>query len=309
LGLWILAAQGTLAQDTLSASTSFTVKKFTPLPGNGVLVTGTHIGFLTGSYLLLNKAWYSNYPKRSFHRFNDNREWNQMDKVGHFWTTYHLARASAASWKWAGMPPKQSVLFGTLTGLAYQAIIEIQDGYSAQWGFSWGDVGANIAGAAAFSTQEFFWKEQRIQFKLSYWGYNYGSDLIGRRNELFGKSFPEKLLKDYNSQTYWVSANLKSFFPKSNLPKWLNVALGYGSDGLLGGFENKWIDKLGNTINRSDISRIRQFYLSPDIDLTHIPTRNKLLKSVFFVFSIVKIPAPAIMLNSKGKWRMYALYY
>ena len=51
------------------------------------------------------------------------------------------------------------------------------------------------------------------------------------------------MLKDYNGQTYWLSANLKSFFPGSNIPPWLNVAIGYGADGMFGGFENKWIDE------------------------------------------------------------------
>ncbi len=36
-------------------------------------------------------------------------------------------------------------------------------------------------------------------------------DLKSRRNELFGKSFAERILKDYNSQTYWISANISSF--------------------------------------------------------------------------------------------------
>ena len=53
----------------------------------------------------------------------------------------------------------------------------------------------------------------------------------------------ERMLKDYNGQTYWLSANLKSFFQGSNIPAWLNVAVGYGADGMFGGFENKWIDE------------------------------------------------------------------
>lgn len=292
--------------DTLASKKDFRVIR----QKRATLVAGAHAGFLTGSYILLNQAWYVNYPRGSFHTFNDNKEWNQMDKLGHIWTTYHVARGSAATWKWAGQSHKKSVLYGSLSAIAYQSIIEIQDGFSSQWGFSWGDMAANITGAAVYAAQELGWKEQRIQIKMSYWGYDYPSDLLNRRNQLFGKSFPERLLKDYNSQTYWASANLKSFFPASNLPKWLNLAAGYSSDGLLGGFENKWVNgDPGFPVNRTDISRIRRFFLSPDIDLTKIKTRSKFLKSAFFFISIFKIPAPALMLDSKGKFKAYAVYY
>jgi hypothetical protein len=53
-------------------------------------------------------------------------------------------------------------------------------------------------------------------------------------------------LKDYNGQTYWASANFKSFFPKSNLPPWLGVSVGYGAEGLFGAEENVDTDENGN---------------------------------------------------------------
>ena len=43
------------------------------------------------------------------------------------------------------------------------------------------------------------------------------------------------MLKDYNAQTYWFSANLKSFFPEIKFTAWLNVAVGYGAEGMFGG--------------------------------------------------------------------------
>src|SRR3712207_8632374 len=39
------------------------------------------------------------------------------------------------------------------------------------------------------------------------------SDLNMRANDLYGSSFAERMIKDYNGQTYWLSANLKSFMP------------------------------------------------------------------------------------------------
>ena len=37
----------------------------------------------------LNQLWYKDYPKSNFHFINDNNQWLQMDKVGHFYSTYH----------------------------------------------------------------------------------------------------------------------------------------------------------------------------------------------------------------------------
>ncbi len=273
------------------------------------LIAGVHAGLWTGSYIALNKTWYANYPRSSFHFFNDNDEWNQMDKLGHVWTAYNVGRVSSEMWEWTGLSRKKSVIFGGISAVAYQSIIEIQDGFSAEWGFSWGDMTANIVGAGAFIWQELGWKDQRIQIKMSYWPYDYPSELIGRRNQLFGKGFIERTLKDYNSQTYWISTNIKSFFPNSSLPRWLNIAVGYGSDGMLGGTENKWTDKQGNQFDRTDIPRTRRFFLSPDIDLTKIKTRSKLLKTIFFTFNILKVPAPAIELDGRGKFKFHPLYY
>ena len=271
---------------------------------------GAHAAAWSASYVALNKAWYADYPKQKFHFFNDNGEWNQMDKAGHTWTAYQMSRFSAGLWKWTGLSDTKSAWLGGVSGMAYQSIIEIQDGFSSEWGFSWGDMTANALGAATFVAQQLGWKEQRLQIKLSYWQYDYSSpELTTRRNQLFGTSLPERMLKDYNSQTYWLSANVRAFFPNSSWPRWLNIAAGYNSDGMFGGYENKWIDKQGNSFNRYDIPRVRHFFLSPDIDLTRIKTNNKLLKSVFSVVNIVKIPAPSIGFSSKGKLKLYALYY
>lgn len=276
-----------------------------------ILLSSTaHAAFWAGSYIALNKVWYADYPRSGFHFFNDNREWNQQDKAGHLWTTYQVSRISGAVWKWTHLKPSTSAWLGGLSGMAYQSIIELNDAYSAEWGFSWGDMIANATGAAAYVSQELLWQQQRIQIKMSYWPYDYNSpELKTRRDQLFGKSLPEQLLKDYNSQTYWLSANLHDFFPQSRIPKWLNLAVGYNSDGLLGGFDNKWEDAEGMPHDRTDITRVRKWLLSADVDLTKIPTNSKFLRSVFYLVNMIKIPAPALSIDSKGKFRAHALYY
>jgi hypothetical protein len=261
-----------------------------------------------GSFVALNNAWYANYPKSPFHFYNDGKEWLQMDKIGHSWSTYQISQHTTKIWEWAGTGHRQSVLIGSLSGMAYLSVIEILDGYSDKWGFSGYDVLANAAGAGLFAFQELEWKEQRIQMKLSYMPVRYGN-LGNRADDLFGDGSVEKVLKDYNGQTYWLSANIKSFFPNSNVPSWLNLAAGYGAKTMLGGYENKWYDGNGNLVTRFDIKRIRRFHLSLDIDLTKIKVKNKKIATLFSLFNVLKIPAPSFEIRNDGRFKFHPLYY
>jgi hypothetical protein len=78
---------------------------------------------------------------------------------------------------------------------------------------------------------------------------------------------------------------------------------------MLGGRENKWTDENGNTVDRTDAERYRRIFLSLDLDLTRIPTRNKFLKSVFSVVNVLKIPAPALEYDTRGNWKVHGIYY
>jgi len=273
-----------------------------------LLIIGNAAAY-TGSMTALYQIWYKDYPQTHFHFFNDNHEWQQVDKVGHAYSAYVASRASMEMWRWAGANRNHRIWIGGMSGAFYQTVIETLDGFSAEWGWSWGDFAANMFGSGMLVSQELLWDEQRISFKFSTTKRKYPSGELGARaNELYGKSFGERMFKDYNAQTLWFSANLKSFFKKSNLPAWLNIAVGYGADGMYGGDDNIWSDKLGNIHDRSDIKRYRQFYLSPDIDLTRIKTKSKPLRVALFVLNCFKIPAPALELSQgklKGHWMHY----
>jgi len=272
------------------------------------LVAGLNVAAYAGSLVVLNEAWYKGFPRTSFHTFNDSKEWMQVDKTGHAWTAYTVGKYAADIWQWAGLTHKKAVWVGGLSGAGYLTVIEFLDAHSARWGWSWADMGANVLGSGLFISQELAWKEQRIQFKFSAHPRSYDASLKPRTDDLFGKSLPEKTLKDYNGQTYWLSFNLRSFLRESDLPAWLNISVGYGAEGMLGGFENKWTNTDGSISTRYDIPRRRQFYLAPDIDLTKIKTRKKAVRTLLNVLNAIKIPAPTIEL-SKGKLRAHWLYF
>ena len=214
-------------------------------------------------------------------------------------------------WRWAGLSRKKRIWIGGLSGIAYQTIIETLDGFSSEWGWSWGDMGANVFGSGMVIGQELAWNDQRVKMKFSFHKKNYGSaDLNERADELYGKGLTARMLKDYNGQTYWLTANLNSFFPKSNFPKWLNIAVGYGAEGMFGASENVGRDDIGNiNFDRRDITRYRQFYIAPDLDLTKIKTRSYLVKLALIALNSFKFPTPSLEYNTRGKLVFHFLHF
>ncbi len=274
------------------------------------LITAANIVGYGGTLIGLNAIWYAKYPRSGFHFFNDDAEWQQMDKVGHVYSAYLESNASMEMWRWAGLNRKERIWIGGLSGVAYQSIIEILDGFSSEYGFSPGDFAANILGSAIFVSQELAWDQQKIKIKFSFHRKNYGEpDLDKRADILYGKTEIERFIKDYNGQSYWFSANIHSFFPETKLPRWLNISVGYGAEGMFGGTQNIGLDDNGNIIfDRRDIKRYRQWYLSPDVDFTKIRTNKKGIKILLFVLNSFKFPAPTLEYsngNFKGHWIVF----
>jgi hypothetical protein len=266
---------------------------------NTVIVSEAIIGSTT--LIALNQAWYADYPRSDFHFINDNFEWLQMDKAGHVFSAYHLGSFGAKALKWSGADKKSQLLYGSTLGLTFLTAVEVFDGFSANWGASLGDVAANVSGTALFVSQELLWDEQRIVPKFSFHRTPYAS----ARPNVLGSSFSEQILKDYNGQTYWLSANIHSFFKSSKtIPKWLNVAVGYGAEGMITGE-----DEFVNAVFLPTDKRYRQFYLSLDVDLTKIETKSHFVKTILTVFNTIKIPAPTFEIKGSGGTKFHLLYF
>lgn len=247
-----------------------------------------------------HQLWYKNDETVPFRFTNDNSHWLQMDKAGHFYSTYHLTRFGAEAMQWAGANLKSQLIYGAGMGLLLMTTIEVADGFSENYGFSWGDMGANIFGASLYVGQELLWNEQRIVPKFSFQTTPYAS----ARPEILGSSVAKQLFMDYNGQTYWLSANLHAFLKWDAVPSWLNIAFGYGATGMLAAE-----DRLTNNIFMPDASRTRQFYLSLDLDLTKIQTQNHTLKTLFSWVQLIKIPAPTLSFTRDNKPKFYPIFF
>ena len=291
-------------KETFPSISSITIKNRTRFVTIGNIVG--YSGIMVGLY----SAWYKDYPQSGFHTFNDSREWLQVDKVGHLFSSYITSRASMELWRWTGIERKKRIWYGGMSGAVYLTIIETLDGFSEQWGWSWSDFATNVIGSGALIAQELAWDDQRLKFKFSFHRKEYSEPQLNMRtDELFGKNFGNRMLKDYNGQTYWASLNLKPFFKNSNLPEWLAVAVGYGGEGLFGGEENIGKDNNGNIVfDRRDIHRYRQWYIAPDIDLRKIKTNKKAVRVALDMLSALIFPTPSLEF-SNGKIKAHAMHF
>ncbi|MBN4085370.1 DUF2279 domain-containing protein [Flavobacteriaceae bacterium AH-315-B10] len=266
---------------------------------NAVIISEASLATLT--LIGLNEIWYKDFPRSKFHTIDDSNEWLQMDKFGHILSSYYLGKLGADALNWSGVSKKNQLIYGSTLGFGFLTAVEIFDGYSKEWGFSWSDIASNAVGTGLYVAQELLWNEQRISLKYSFHRTKYAK----MRPDKLGENFLQEVLKDYNGQTYWLSANLHSFSKNKNskIPKWLNLAFGYGADGMLTANN----DNVDNLFTNQD--RIRQFYLSFDVDLTRIRTESNLLRTIFSIINVVKIPMPTIEFDSKNRVVFHLFYF
>lgn len=251
----------------------------------------------SGSLIGLSQVWYKDYEKIGFHSFNDSKEWLQMDKAGHIFTAYHLSDKVFKLYNWTGLDRKKSAWIGAGVGWGYQFSFELLDAQSSGWGFSWSDLGANTLGSGLFLAQELCWQEQYLKLKFSYSPSPYAQF----RPAVLGSTHAERLLKDYNGQTYWLSVSPGSVFKSSKIPQWIALSVGYSSDAKLVGHNDFFQTPDGSKTFRAQ----REFILSLDLDVTKLPIKKRWLKTALSPFNVIKIPFPALVWQGNtmyGKW-------
>ena len=239
----------------------------------------------TGSLFVLNKVWYENNERQSFRFFDDNPEWKQIDKLGHFYSSFYLTYGISRGLQAYNLRPKKADLIGAIVGFGVLLPIEVFDGFSPAYGASVGDLAADAAGPLFYLAQQAIWKDVRLIPKFSF---RY-TDYAAMRPSVLG-SGAERILKDYNGETYWLSVDMDKFV---RFPKWLNLAVGYGANGMVYAR-----DAQQSEYNLSPA--LREYYLSLDLDLSGIRTRSKGVKTLLFVLNMVKIPSPTLRFTSEG---------
>ncbi len=248
-------------------------------------------GFV-GSVGFLSATWY-NEKSTSFHFHNDNTAWQGLDKLGHSYSNFQLCQFQYHALQTRGIASNKARWYAALTSTIVTSSIEILDGTQADYGFSWGDMTANSLGVALFLLN----RQQAISFKWSF----HPTPLAAQNPALLGKNLSQQWLKDYNGQTYWLSFNLRKLLPKSNLPSFFGIALGYGGYDMLHG---QYAQNLQAGYEPYPI-----YYLSLDIHLSKIHTHSRLLQRVFQVFDMIKIPAPTLAFTPHRGVSGYLIFF
>lgn len=254
-----------------------------------------------GVSVFLGFVWYADQERVPFHFYNDLEGYLQMDKWGHAYGAYFESYHAYYALRWSGLSEKKALIWGGPYGFLAQAPIEIFDGLYEGWGFSWSDIGANALGSALFAGQQALWQEQRILMKFSYQPSRYAS-----LHDDLGETPLERFFLDYNAHTYWLSANIRRFSGWERIPPWINLSLGYSANGMINEFSNPDFYR-GEPF--PELARYRQWIVSPDIDLSRIPTRKAWVASLLKYLNMLKIPMSAVEYNSVEGWRLRALYY
>ena len=248
----------------------------------------------------INEVWYKNYARSDFHFFDDLKEWNGMDKIGHACTSYQLNKISHSLFEKNNI--KKPLLKSSVYTFGYMLGVELLDGYSTEWGFSIYDVIGNGLGTILYTLQERKFKNQPFEIKFS----SHKSTYASCRPSLLGENRLQQILKDYNGQTYWLTFNYNELWNKRiKLFDYIDFAFGYSIDGFTGGHNNPEISSCNCLIsNCNNLKRTSQFIFSVDLNTSKIKNKHPILGKFLLPFDIVKIPFPAFILNNSKNFKL-----
>jgi hypothetical protein len=242
-----------------------------------------------GGIIQLNKIFNKDQFRSNCSFINDNSTCLQMDKAAHIFTSYQIGNMSYNLLNWSGVSKKNKLIYGAGMGFVFLNTAEVLSGFSKNSNASYGDVIANAGGTTLFVFQDMLWDEQRIIPKFSFHSSRFVSSNI--------KTMKTQIESEFDGQTFWLSANIQTFFKKSKVPNFLNIAIGYG------------VENLDNSTSNSNNEQYRQLFLSLDVDLTRIKTKSHLLKTLFSVFNTIKVPSPTIEFSRNNQIKGHFIYF
>jgi hypothetical protein len=234
-------------------------------------------GFIYGHVILSNLWWKG--EQSPFH-FDWDHDWNYSlgaDKVGHAYFPYLVTNVYRQALEWGGLDTATSLYVAASGALAYQTYIEVRDGFSKQWGFSWGDWGADLVGAALPVVQHHVPALRGVDVKISF-----------NPSDKFKAGMYNAIIDDYESTYHWISINVHDLLPaewQRWYPRFVNLAIGHSVkdlDGAGGGHH--------------------ELYLSLDWNLKALPGDGWLLKLLKRNLDFYHLPAPAVRITPGVVW-------
>lgn len=242
------------------------------------LVSGLTVSAFVYGHALQQNIWWKG-EKSSFH-FEWDYDWRYAlgsDKFGHFYFPYVTAKIYSQVFEWTGIEERKSLYYASTLALSYQAFVEVKDGFSKQWGFSWGDFAANALGSLYPVLQYHYPMLNNYSPKISFYA-----------SERFKKDSHKVIIDDYESTYNWVSINVHNLLP-DNLKKFshpfVNIAVGHSVKNL--------DSKTGGN---------HELFVSLDWNLEALPGDFWLFKLLKKNLNYYHLPAPAIKIYPNVVW-------
>jgi hypothetical protein len=157
--------------------------------------------------------------------------------------------------------------------------VELADGFHTAYGFSPGDLMADILGVAYPLAQATFPVLENVWLKWSYWPSRDPRQALERGE---ARTF----IDDYEGQKFWLSIDPHFAFTEGMrglIPSWLGVALGYGVEGAIRGEGN------GREV----------FYIALDYNFRRLAGGEGFIPSLLHALDFIHFPAPGIVIRGK----------
>ncbi len=242
----------------------------------GVTAAGVVIGQIHQSGTYWNE-------RTAFHAMPLDKEYPDAlmaDKFGHLFFANFLASTYKSAFEWVGYNQSNAALLGGGVALAYQTLVEMQDGFSGgkpYLGFSYGDMLFNTAGAIFPYLQINYSVLNRFRFKASF-----------QKSSNFDRLNYNSITEDYESTYHWLSINICDLLP-DNIQQWypefVNLAIGHSVSN---------IDRYG--------AGGHELYLALDWNLEALPGDNFFCDFIKQTFNFYKLPAPAVKIYPNVVW-------
>jgi len=255
-----------------------------------VLVVSSSLGLaLTGSYLYVEKSWWSDKAV-PFH-FDDGPDLKyalNVDKAGHFMGGIAATDFFSSSMQWAGMNEKKSLWYGAFFGSSLQLAIEMKDAYAPYWGFSKWDLALGSTGSFWPVAQFYNEDLKSISFKFSYYK---RSNIYWELDEQRGNEINKYAWQDdYPNQTYWITFDINHFTKTCYWPEWLNVAIGFGLD------DTQYLNEKNTKTGGNN-----EWYIALDYDIPKMLKKwnSPTAKKIKHWLNYIHFPAPTIRVSPK----------
>jgi len=269
--VFVLSCQTVSANSGASDSSEINKKKI-------IVIGGATALFFTYGYVIQNNVWWKG-EKAEFH-FNNSKDYKyalNADKLGHFYFGYLTTNLYSDLFQWAGVKRERSLLYGGIIAFTFHTFTEIRDGFSAEYGFSWGDLAADFLGAAYPSLQEYYPVLKPFNFKISFYP-----------SEKYKSGAYSNIMDDYESTYHWLSIDINKLLRKNSklyFPNFINLTIGHSVNNLdgMGG---------GN----------HELYIGLDWNFEALPGDYPLWKTIKKWLNYYHFPAPAVKVYPNVVW-------